>query len=78
MESGEEEKHNCLTWCEEHLRKIGIDISDQNSWLDPIVALPKYHLPDKSNKQEEKETNPNDSKKEEDLEPDSKINCLIM
>jgi WD40 repeat protein/tRNA A37 threonylcarbamoyladenosine biosynthesis protein TsaE len=39
------EKHNCLTWCEEHLTQIGVDVSEQQSWLDAIVVHPDFHLP---------------------------------
>lgn len=39
------QRHNCLTWCEGHLTKVGIDVSGQQSWLDVIVAHPQYHLP---------------------------------
>jgi WD40 repeat protein len=46
-------KHNCLTWCEEHLMNIGIDILQQQSWLDFFVVHPDSHLPDNSDKKEE-------------------------
>src|SRR5690348_14165188 len=29
---------SCVTWCEEKLTQIGVDISSQQSWLDVVVA----------------------------------------
>src|SRR5437016_9377493 len=26
-------QHSCLTWCEKHLQKININLSEQQSWL---------------------------------------------
>lgn len=37
--------HNCLTWCEAQLEKIGIDLSVQKSWIDWLVVHPSRHLP---------------------------------
>jgi hypothetical protein len=58
------ESYNCLTWCEKHLEAIDIDVSQQQSWLDVIVAHPKQHLPDnlESNNQR----------------PNSQEKCLVM
>lgn len=50
-----QEKHSCLTWCEAHLSRIGIDVTQQQSWLDAIVVHPKYHLPTKEEELDSKQ-----------------------
>jgi len=72
-----DENHNCLTWCEKHLTKIGIDISHQKSWFDVIVAYPQFHLPE--DPEPDISRNKSLSESEPDPEPDSKNKiCLMM
>jgi WD40 repeat protein/uncharacterized protein YjbI with pentapeptide repeats len=39
--------HNCLTWCEEQLVRVKIDVSSCKHWLDAVAAVPSRHLPKK-------------------------------
>ena len=41
-----QEHHNCISWCEKHLEKIGItDITNQ-SWIQGVVDNTKWLIPD--------------------------------
>jgi WD40 repeat protein len=38
--------HNCLSWCQEHLEKIGIDHLVRRKWIDGIVSYTPWIIPD--------------------------------
>lgn len=72
-------KHSCLTWCEEHLTKISIDVSKQQSWKDVFVANTINHLPDEDSSLDKIETTSTLSQVDKkDEEPDSPSNCFMM
>ena len=72
------ETHSCLTWCEEHLSKIGIDVSEQTSWFDAIAADPMSRLPDRKTTFNIQSISTLSEADKKDEEPDSKQNCLVM
>ena len=47
--SDPQNRHNCLTWCEEKLSNLGFSkkIRQQKSWLDGFAAVSSWHLPEK-------------------------------
>jgi hypothetical protein len=73
------EHHNCLSWCEKHLERIGVDLVEK-SWKDGLVNNPAAKLPyPKSNRslhRDHQGTGANNNN--EDNEPTSGPRCDLM